>query len=131
MRMVGPGLDAVEAEKRREAVARRGRARRVRIADDIQRQRLVRPVGRPPDPRLGPVLDAHRREVDDRFGRGRPGRLRTLPGTGALSIAPALSRAWHLRRRGRDLQPPRTERRDTARPQLQQRAPFQQALAAL
>ena len=47
-----PGARTVEAVKRRNAIAGGDRARRARVADDVERERLAGPLGRPPDPRL-------------------------------------------------------------------------------
>ena len=111
----GAGTGAVEAEQRREAIAGRRGARRMRVADDVDRERLVGPVGRTPDPRLRPVLGDHRRRVCDVLGCGRLRRLWTLPRTGCLAFACA------------ERQAARTEGRDARCPQLQQLPAFQTA----
>jgi len=62
---------AVEAEERREPVARRDRSRDVPVSNDLQRQRLARPLFRTPYPRLRPVLDAHGRWIRERIRHRR------------------------------------------------------------
>ena len=69
---------AVEAEERREPVARRDRPRDVPVSNDLQRQRLARPLLRTPYPRLRPVLDAHCRWIRERIRRRRL-RRRAVP----------------------------------------------------
>ena len=56
----------------------------MRIADDIQRERLIWPVRWPPDPWLGPILDRHLREIRHRIGRWWLRWLAPLSGTGSL-----------------------------------------------
>ena len=109
---------AVEAEERCEPVAGRDRPRDVPVSDDLQRQRLSRPLFRPPHPRLRPVLDAHRRWIRDRIRRRR------------LRRALSLSRSWRLRGRARGRCVNRTHRREPRCPNLQQFAPRQQARLA-
>ena len=75
---------AVEAEERREPVARRDRPRDVPVSNDLQRQRLARPLLRPPYPRLRPVLDAHRRWIRERIRRRRLRRSLSLSRSGRL-----------------------------------------------
>ena len=74
-----PRARAVEAVERREPVARCDRARQMAVAHDLQRQRLSRPLLRPPDPRLRPIFDAQRRGIRDRLRSGRLRRARALP----------------------------------------------------
>ncbi len=66
-----PGARAVEAVRRREFVPRRRRPRWVRVTDNVEGEGLIGPVGRTPDPGLGPVLDAHFGEIGATVGRGR------------------------------------------------------------
>ena len=83
----------------------------MRVADDVERQRLTGPVGGPPDPRFGPVLRHLRGRVDGRFRRRRSRRLLSL------------SRARRLSGGGRDGHARRTQRRDA---KLQKLTPFQE-----
>ena len=85
MRIVGPGLDPLKlnsgVNRLPGDVARGGCA----LPTMLQRERLVWPLGRPPDPRFGPVLGVH---ASPRFGDGLGGRrlrrLRPLPRAGRL-----------------------------------------------
>ena len=73
-----PRARAVEAVERCEPVAWRDRPRDMPVSHDLQRQRLSRPVLRPPHPRLRPVLDAHRGGIRDGIRRRRLRRALTL-----------------------------------------------------
>ena len=109
---------AVEAVKRREPVARRDRPRHMPVSHDLQRQRLSRPLFRPPHPRLRPVLDAHRRGIRDGIRRRR------------LRRALSLSRSWRLQACDRGRRVGRTHRREPRCTNLQQFATRQQARLA-
>ena len=109
---------AVEAEERREPVAGRDRPRDVPVSDDLQRQRLSRPLFRTPYPRLRPVLDAHCRWIRDGIRRRR------------LRRALSLSRSWRLQACARGRRVDRTHRREPRCTNLQQFAPRQQARLA-
>ena len=109
---------AVEAEERREPVARRDRPRDVPVSNDLQRQRLSRPLLRTPYPRLRPVLDAHRRWIRERIRRGRLRRCAVpVPIRASAGLRSRASRGPHLSPRA-------------PRPNLQQFATRQQARLA-
>ena len=110
---------AVEAEERREPVARRDRPRDVPVSNDLQRQRLARPLLRTPYPRLRPVLDAHCRWIRERIRRRRLRR----------SLSLSLSRSGRLQACDRGRRVGRAYRREP-RPHLQQFATRQQARLA-
>jgi hypothetical protein len=79
-----PRAGPVEAVQRREAVARRDGTRRVRVADNVEREWLAGPVGGPPHPRFCPVLDPQRTDVDNGV-RHRRSRKPPLSGAGGLT----------------------------------------------
>ena len=84
-----PRARAVEAVEGGVAVAGRDRARQMAVAHDLQRQRLSRPLLRPPDPWLRPVFDAHRRGIRDGIRAGGCGGRAPCPDPGVWSPSPA------------------------------------------
>ena len=106
-----PRACAVETVEGGVAVARRDRARQMAVSHDLQRQRLSRPLLRPPDPWLRPVFYEHRRGIRDGIHGGRLRRAR------------ALSRSRRLKPFAGGCRTGCTERRQTSRTNLQQFAP--------